>query len=229
MENRTINIAVVAEVAKALKELKDQMVFVGGAVVSLYADDPAADEIRPTSDIDMTIKLMNFKKWTEVQERLAVLGFYPDPFGHSICSYKYKDIPVDIISATDSPLGPSNRWYQIGFDDLKIIEVEGEMIQILSAPCYLATKFDAFNNRGTDYRTSHDFEDIIYVLDNRTSIVEETVMAHPEIITFLKQEIRNILENSNWDEIISAHLHPLVLAERQPIVLDKMRKIAKLT
>ena len=41
MENRKINIAVVAEVAQALKELKDQMVFVGGAVVSLYTDDPA--------------------------------------------------------------------------------------------------------------------------------------------------------------------------------------------
>ena len=57
MENRIINIAVVAEVAKALKELKDQMVFVGGAVVSLYTDDPAADEIRPTADIDLTLKL----------------------------------------------------------------------------------------------------------------------------------------------------------------------------
>ena len=29
MENRKINIAVIAEVAQALKELKDQMVFVG--------------------------------------------------------------------------------------------------------------------------------------------------------------------------------------------------------
>ena len=47
MENRTINIAVVAEVAKALKYIKKDMVFVGGAVVSLYTDDPAADEIKP--------------------------------------------------------------------------------------------------------------------------------------------------------------------------------------
>ena len=32
MENRVINIATVAEVALALQELKDQMVFIGGAV-----------------------------------------------------------------------------------------------------------------------------------------------------------------------------------------------------
>ena len=37
MENRTINISVVAEVAQALKDLKSQVVFVGGAVVSLYS------------------------------------------------------------------------------------------------------------------------------------------------------------------------------------------------
>lgn len=52
MENKVINLHVVAEIAKALKELKEQIVFVGGAVVSLYTDDPAADEIRPTKDVD---------------------------------------------------------------------------------------------------------------------------------------------------------------------------------
>jgi hypothetical protein len=36
LENKTINIGVVAEVAEALGELNKDMVFVGGAVVSLY-------------------------------------------------------------------------------------------------------------------------------------------------------------------------------------------------
>jgi hypothetical protein len=41
LENRTINIAVVAEIAEALQDLNQNMVLVGGAVVSLYTDDPA--------------------------------------------------------------------------------------------------------------------------------------------------------------------------------------------
>ena len=61
MENRTINIAVVAEVAEALQHIKQDIVFVGGAVVSLYANDPAADEIRPTQDIDMTLNIINLR------------------------------------------------------------------------------------------------------------------------------------------------------------------------
>lgn len=60
MHNKVINLALVAQVAHGLKELREKMVFIGGAVISLYTDDPAADEIRPTKDIDMTINLANY-------------------------------------------------------------------------------------------------------------------------------------------------------------------------
>lgn len=225
MENRTINIGVVAEVAKALKDFKSQMVFVGGAVVSLYTDDPAADEIRPTADIDLTLNVVNLTNWSEIQEKLSLLGFHPDPFGHAICSYKYKDIPVDIMPAEDGPLGPSNKWYKLGFAKLWTVKAKEEEIQILPAPCYLATKFEAFNNRGTDYRTSHDFEDIIYIIDNRTSIVEEVENTHPEIKTFLQSQLLKLVNNSNYEEILSAHIHPLIIMDRAPIVKEKIMQI----
>ena len=225
MENRTINIAVVAEIAHALQELKDQMVFVGGAVVSLYTDDPAANEIRPTSDIDLTLNILNLNKWSELQEKLSALGFYPDPDGHAICSYKYKNIPVDVMPSEDGPLGPANQWYKLGFSDLRIVKANEENIQILAAPCYLATKFEAFNNRGTDYRTSHDFEDIINIIDNRMNIVEEVSSTIPEIKDFLKTQFTILVKNSNYDEILYAHIHPLILADRLTIVKDKINQI----
>lgn len=225
MENRIINTYAVAEVAKALRELKEQMVFIGGAVVSLYADDPSADEIRPTADIDLTINLMNFSSWTRMQERLAQLGFYPDPYGHAICSYKYNNIPVDIMPAEDSHLGQSNRWYKIGFEDLCQTKALDEVIQILSAPVYLATKFEAFNDRGSDYRTSHDFEDIVYILDNRMTIVADVNKAHPDIKAFLQHEFSKIIQNPLSEEILSAHIHPIQVEERYPIVLEKINQI----
>ena len=201
------------------------MVFIGGAVVSLYADDPVADEIRPTADIDMTINLMNFSNWAKMQERLAELGFYPDPFGHAICSYKYHDIPVDIMPAEDGPLGPSNKWYKIGFENLWKVKAKEEEIQILSAPAYLATKFEAFNSRGGDCRTSHDFEDIIYVLDNRLNIVHEVENTHIAIKEFLKSEMKKILRNKFLEEILNSHIHPLMQDERTPILLKKLNQI----
>ena len=112
MHNKVINLALVAQVAQGLQELKDKMVFIGGAVISLYTDDPAAEEILPTADIDMTINLANYAEWAQMQERLSELGFYPDPQGQSICSYKYQDIAIDIMPADDSSIGVSNIWYK---------------------------------------------------------------------------------------------------------------------
>ena len=225
MENRIINLEVVAEIAEALKDYKDKMVFVGGAVVSLYTDDKATDEIRPTADIDLTLNVVNLNTWTSIQTDLAKLGFHPDPFGHSICSYKYKDIPVDIMAAEDGPLGPTNRWYKVGFKDLWQVKVKSEFIKILKAPCYLATKFEAFNNRGKDFRTSHDMEDIIYILDNRLEIVKEINNSPIEVKEFIQSELKKIIDQSMLNEVLEAHIHPLIIEQRIAIVKERIFQI----
>jgi hypothetical protein len=225
MRNRIINLGVVAEIAQALGDLNQSVVFVGGAVISIYADDLAADEVRPTQDVDLTLKLLDFNQ-RELDAKLAERGFHPDIQGHAICTYKYNDIAVDIMASTDSMRGPTNRWYSIGFDSIQKIQIEGVLIQILSAACYLATKFEAYNHRGNgDYRTSHDFEDIIYVIDNRTTIIEEVRVADKRIRDFLKSEFKKILNTPYAEEILSAHLHPLILEKRYPILLAKINNM----
>lgn len=225
MENKTINIQTIAEVARGLKELLRKMVFVGGAVISLYTDDTAAEEIRPTGDIDLTIQITGYSGWVHMQERLYQLGFSPDPQGHAICSYLYKGISVDIMPSEDGPFGPSNRWYKPGFEYLMEVAVDEITIQILSAPYFLATKLEAFNSRGGDYRTSHDFEDIIYVIDNRIYIVDEVRQADETVKTFVQNEFLKIASNQYMEEIIRAQIHPLIVDDRYPIVLDKIKRI----
>jgi len=218
----------VAEIAEALKSYNEKMVFVGGAVVSLYTDDDAAGEIRPTGDVDMTLNVVNLSDWVSIQEELGQLGFHPDPFGHAICSYKYKDIPVDIMAVEDGPLGPANKWYKIGFNDLWKVKVKAQTISILKAPCYLATKFEAFNGRGKDYRTSHDMEDIIYILDNRINIVNEIKTAPEEIRNFIQSELKKMVDQALLNEVLEAHIHPLVIEVRHPLVMEKIYQIINL-
>lgn len=229
MENKVINIAVVAQIAEALKDMKNDMIFVGGAVVSLYTDDPAADEIRPTQDVDMTLNILNLGHWEKVQESLSKLGFHPDPEGHAICSYRYKEIPIDIMSMNDGPLGPANKWYSIGAENLWKVKAEDQEINILSAPCYLATKFEAYNDRGSDYRTSHDIEDIIYILDNRTSIVEEVIETNPNVRSFVIEQFQILKDIGLLNEVMMAHIHPLMIEERLPLVEEKIRQIIQVT
>ena len=225
MHNKTINIGVVAEVAEGLQQYREQVVFVGGAVISLYTDDPAADEIRPTKDIDFTVNIVDVGEFHKTIEELGKLGFQPDPFGNSICSYTYKNYPVDIIPAEDNAFGSTNRWYKIGFEDLWKVNVKDQEIYILSAACFLATKFEAFNNRGNDYRTSHDIEDIIYIIDNRTTIVDEIAKCDKKILEFIKYEFKKIIDKGLLEELLVTHIHPLIIDERIHIVKEKISSI----
>lgn len=225
--SKFVDIQSLINVALGLKELREKVVFVGGAVINLYNDDLASEEIRPTEDIDMTLKLGNYFEWTQIEERLAVLEFFPDPFGHAICSYKFRGISIDIMPANNSAIGDSNSWYAPGFKDLKTVIIGNNIsIQILNAPYFLATKFEAFKNRGfNDYRSSHDFEDIVFVLDNRTTIVNEILNADDQVKNYLKKEILFLKNHKNADEILSMHIHPLIVKERFKLLMEKINLI----
>ena len=227
MHNKVINLALVAQVAVGLQELKEKMVFIGGAVISLYTDDPAAEEIRPTTDIDMTINLANYAEWATMQERLADLEFYPDPQGQSICSYKFHNISIDIMPAEDSSMGISNTWYKPGFNHLQVIPLpDGTEINILPSPYFLATKLEAFKDRGhNDFYGSHDFEDIIYLLDNRTTIVAEIQESDKDVQEYIKTELTTIKNHPQAEEILAMHIHPLIREERFKILMEKIEMI----
>jgi len=55
------NIIRIKAVANALDSLKEKVVFVGGATVSLYANRPVL-EIRPTDDVDVIIEILNYRE-----------------------------------------------------------------------------------------------------------------------------------------------------------------------
>jgi hypothetical protein len=107
-----IDYQTIIRVALGLQELREKMVFVGGAVLGFYADDLTSAELRPTRDIDMTIELAGLSDWARLQERLAKLGFVSDASEQVICRYLFEGITVDIMPANDSPFGVSNPWYR---------------------------------------------------------------------------------------------------------------------
>ena len=60
-------IRAIETIALALGDLNDQVVYVGGAVVGLYVDDPGAPEVRPTKDIDVVLEICVFQARQETQ------------------------------------------------------------------------------------------------------------------------------------------------------------------
>ena len=219
-----VTTADIEKVVTGLGDLGDSMVFVGGSIVSFYADDPGAGEARPTEDIDMTLSSTGSYSWDLIQEELIELGFNPNP-GRSICSYTFEGIEVDIMPSTAGSPGPVNSWYEPGFDTKVFVRVGNVSISLLSAPYFLASKFEAFQDRGADPRLSDDLEDIVYVLDNRINLVDEITKTDDEVKNFIVESLRNFQNHPNWEEIISAHLET---EERFPMIAKKIEQITSL-
>ena len=81
-------------------------------------------------------------------------------------------------------------------------------ILILTPEYFLATKFEAlFSERhGSDYRWNSDFEDIIYVFDNRQNILKELTTTHSGVRGYLKLSVKKLLKRPFIDEEISTNL-----------------------
>jgi len=201
------NIVRIKAVANALANLNEKVVFVGGATISLYPDRQVF-EIRPTDDVDVIIEILNYGNRAELEEKLRAIGFSHDIEFGVVCRYHIQGITVDIMPTNDPSIGFSNKWYPEGFNQaIDYLIDESCIVKILSAPYFIATKFEAFKGRGeNDGRTSPDFEDIIYVLENRKVIWQEMNDAHEEVKNYLRSEFLTLLNNANHFEWIDGHV-----------------------
>lgn len=227
----TENLEMLQIVADGLKELKAEIVFVGGAVAELYADDPASSDIRATLDVDCTIELSSYKELTELEEDLRAKGFANDNSkGAPICRWIYQEIKVDVMPTKGNVLGFNNRWYQGGVEN-KISKTlpDGIEINVFPPSYYLASKFEAHNHRGgNDLRQSHDFEDIIYILDNCTSVLEDISNAPEDVKDYLRTECERLFTNDGLSEGIESALPYGSDSDRVEIIEDLILEIASL-
>jgi hypothetical protein len=206
------NIDKVQIVAHALCELKEQVVFVGGSVTELYADNPELSDIRPTIDVDcvMDLQIVTYLDYSNLEERLRKLGFQNDMSENApICRKIYQGILVDFMPVNPDILGFSNLWYKDGVNNKTSITLpDGASIFILSVEYYLATKLEAMHSRGgADIRGSYDWEDIVYVLDNCGKLLQNIQQCNnTNLIEYLKEKFDKLLDNNNIKEIIYSAL-----------------------
>ena len=66
------NITMLQTVANGLGNLKDDMVFVGGAVAEMYASNPELSDIRPTLDVDCVIELPSRTTHAKLEDDLSI-------------------------------------------------------------------------------------------------------------------------------------------------------------
>lgn len=229
MRNNTfINLKIVAEVAHALGDLNAEVVYIGGAIISIYATDAAAEPPRVTMDVDVCVQVSNVGEMEALRERLELKNIYPDSKGAHLYRYTYQGILIDFIPFEATPLGPTNPWLKPGFAKSYQTRIDDVEISVLPVSLFLATKWEAFKNRGSDPRWSHDFEDIIYVLDTNLELINEVNAASSEVKNVLKLMSVFILEHPNSQEIIECHINQMTAHERAAIIKATLQSITQL-
>lgn len=94
----------------ALEELANEVAFVGGATVALYADRPSGEARGPTDDVDILVELTHYRDYAAIEERLRSKGFTNDTESGVICRYRVRGIIVDVMPTGENTLGFTNSW-----------------------------------------------------------------------------------------------------------------------
>lgn len=119
-------------------------------------------------------------------------------------------------------MGFGSLWYEEALQHVQERQQAGMVLRHISAPYFLATKIEAFMDRGKgDFLASHDFEDLLAVLDGRTETDAEIQAATPALKTFLHQHFTAWLANPAFTAALPGHLEP----GRDRLLLQRLHKL----
>jgi Nucleotidyl transferase AbiEii toxin, Type IV TA system len=220
-------------VADHLAELRDDAVFVGGAVIPLLLTDAGAPPTRVTDDVDLVVRQPSGAAYAALGARLRQLGFHEDSReGAPLCRWTVDKIVVDIMPTDPAILGFSNAWYEHAVDTAvvtPIAESPRATIRVVSASTFIATKLDAFASRGKgEWTISHDIEDVIAVTDGRPSLVAEVEADTEPLRRFVAEHLTALID-AGVEDIVRAHLPSEAASdERAPFVVCSIRRLARM-
>ncbi len=227
------NLEMVKIIAQALGNLKEQVVFVGGSIIELYADHIIPEEVRPTEDVDLIVNIATRKSLAEFEKLISEKGFcYDISEGAPLCRWQCGSVKVDLMSTESGILGFGNQWYASGFVQRISKTLPGESkirINLLPLIYYLATKVDAVFGRGmADLRLSHDFEDVVYLFDNCLALENDFYKADAKIREYLSGSFDKLTRMNIFKEALACSMPINAEANRAVAVERIMRKIASI-
>lgn len=222
------NLALLLAMVQALGLLRERVVFVGGCATGLLITQPAVADIRPTEDVDAIVEVATLAGYHALAKELAERDFRQTmedntpPF-----RWYWRRMQLDLVPLDEKVLGFANPWYRPGFEAALSVELApGLVLRHLSAPYFLATKFEAFKDRGqNDVYLSHDLEDIITVVDGRAELPEELTTAPADVRAHVTSQLRNLLAHA---EFINALPGLVAQPQRAGLVLQRLQYMASL-
>ncbi len=226
MRTNDPNLPYLRKVAEALGDLREQMVFIGGAVAGLLVTDPLADSVRATRDVDAVVSA-NRALFHRIEASVATRGFARDISSDVICRWVHKASGVlfDLMPVQPDVLGFSNRWYPYAVETAVPVDLgNGVTIRLVSAVAFVATKLEAFAGRGGgDFLSSHDLEDVLNIVDGREELASEMAAAPADVRQAVAAAFGPLLASPDFANVL-----PGLLAEpeRVGVVLGRLKALS---
>lgn len=214
--------------AARLKPLLPEIVFVGGCASDLLVTDPAASPVRATNDVDAIVEVASYAEYARFSKRLRNLGFSEDSSeGAPICRWVIERMKLDLMPTDESILGFANRWFKPAIKAAVIIALKGFELRVVTTPYFIGTKLEAFRGRGKgDFYASSDLEDIIVVLDGRSTVIDEVTDSPGKLRRYIGTEVGKLLDNPEFLNALPGHLAGDEISQaRVPLVLRTLKSL----
>ena len=219
-------------VARRLAPVRVPYAFLGGAIVPLLLDNPRLIEFRPTKDVDALVQILTKGAYYKLEEKLTQAGFCSlAAESGPICRWQVNECVVDLMPTTTDVLGLSARWFPEALERAILRDLgDGVAALVVTVAAFLATKLDAFQDRGDDdYYASHDLEDVIVVIDGCSRVAEEVAAASDPMRRYIADSMVAFLSNERFRDALPGHFpNDAVAAGRRRIVLNRMAVLSRL-
>ena len=197
--------------AQLLGELCDDLVFLGGATVGLWVTDPAAPPPRSTRDVDALVQTTTRQGYREVEQRLERKRFRLDIDGVT-CRFVHADaeLVLDVMPTASGLLGLRGDWLAEAYAHATTHRLpSGRMIRLVDPPHLLATKLEAFGDRGADdFLASDDFADIVTLLDGRSQLLDEVLSSPQPLRRYVARRFGEISVHRDFVDGLHGNLPP---------------------
>lgn len=221
-----VHLDILLKAIKTLGTLNAELVYTGGAIISTFLDEAEYITLRETRDVDCIVQACTRSEYERVSERLRKLDFREDSSSKILCRFISKDLTLDLMPTSQKALGFTNRWFEEGFSNRILRNIDTVKFSTLTAPFFIATKIEAFKSRGRgDYLASHDIEDIITMFDGCSTLPKQIQSAPTSVKIFLGHEIEGLLKNKLFKESVEANISDRQNFEaRSTLVLKRMKR-----
>ncbi|NMG42506.1 hypothetical protein GPA22_01990 [Aromatoleum toluvorans] len=222
------HVAMIACVAEAIgPDLCKEVAFVGGCTTGLLLTDPYTRElVRHTDDVDLIVHVISTRGWHELLDKLRSKGFKEDMQEDGpICAMYLNGLRVDFMPDDASILSFSNIWYRDALQKAEEYRLSEKLtIRLVRPEYFIATKLEAYRNRGNDDPLeSRDIEDILNLLDGRPELPAEILAAPKAMRVYISEQFSALLRTRDFDYAVQAAANSD--SGREELLVDRIKLV----